>query len=148
LLAMQRTEKTPQRPRALPNLLDLYRRIIVASTGLDAHGFWTAWRDFVEVWSQLVPLEAQDWTLLGTYLPLGPSVDRTLEQIEQLGKGLPHALALLHMLQAWLAQRFAEATDPAQDADSVAAQQAQFQAVWAHTKRLLKQLTREQRTAL
>ena len=143
----------PVRPQGLANLLDLYRRATFASApGLERHGHWTMWlsvvRDLAALKNQAQTLETQDWVLLGAYLPLDPDVGWTRQQIAQLGEALPHKTALIHLLQGWLNQRFAEASDAGRDTQEVLQQQASFQAVWQSTKALLKTLTRTEREAL
>ena len=145
-----------QRPRALPNLLDLFRRITLNANPTQRQTLWPVWRTFVADCaalrqpSDLGPrpmLEASDWVLLGRYLPLDPEPGEMERQIRELDRTSAGGPILVQLLQGWLAQRFAEAFDAAPEAYSTA-QRQQFQAAWALTKGLMQKLSPEERKAM
>src|SRR5690606_23813769 len=140
--------KQVQRPRALPNLLSLYRHIVLNTAGTDRQVLWSNWKARVSDCAGLPQLEAQDWSLLGACLPLGPEAGHMEVQIRQLSHVLGGSRALVHLLHGWLAQRFAEAMDPTRETLARATEHQQFQAVWQHTKTFIARLSPEERKAL
>jgi hypothetical protein len=136
--------ETLQRPRALPAVLDLYRRITL--DGASRVPLWPNWMQFLTGWASLPRLEAQDWVLAGTYLPLGPDEESARLQVQELSQATNKPF-MVHLLQGWLAQRFAEACDPSRLSRSGPAA-LPFQCVWELTKELLAQLSSAERQAL
>lgn len=146
LVERMRNTGQPHRPRALPNLLSLLRRITLEAKGLEHMHLWDVWTGFVIECARLPQLEAQDWVLVGTYLPLGPKAQAAQLQIQRLSQDTSGSF-MVHLLQGWLAQRFADACNPIPQISSEPLVPT-FQPVWDITKGLLASLSSAERQAL